>query len=85
MKCTIGFYDVRWELQHFPVLFMIPHLFMTEFGESGGILGAAYFLWLCNRVVFGKCRPDFLRKFSNSNGRKASMFIPFLVGGATAH
>nr|BBG28311.1 NADH dehydrogenase subunit 4 [Raphanus sativus] len=46
----------------------------------GMILGAAYSLWLYNRVVSGNLKPDFLHKFSDSNGREVSIFIPFLVG-----
>nr|YP_011036459.1 NADH dehydrogenase subunit 4 [Descurainia sophia]WRI65854.1 NADH dehydrogenase subunit 4 [Descurainia sophia] len=46
----------------------------------GMILGAAYSLWLYNRVVSGNLKPDFLHKFSDLNGREVSIFIPFLVG-----
>ncbi|XP_052112255.1 NADH-ubiquinone oxidoreductase chain 4-like, partial [Arachis duranensis] len=46
----------------------------------GMILGAAYSLWLYNRVVSGNLKPDFLNKFSDPNGREVSIFIPFLVG-----
>lgn len=49
----------------------------------GMILGAAYSLWLYNRVVSGNFKPDFLHKFSDPNGREVSIFLPFLVGGAT--
>ncbi|KAG2481152.1 hypothetical protein GQ55_9G269600 [Panicum hallii var. hallii] len=49
----------------------------------GMILGAAYSLWLYNRVVSGNLKPDFLYKFSDLNGREVSIFLPFLVGGAT--
>ena len=49
----------------------------------GMILGAAYSLWLYNRAVSGNLKPDFLHKFSDPNGREVSIFIPFLVGGAT--
>ncbi|YP_009543622.1 NADH dehydrogenase subunit 4 (mitochondrion) [Eucalyptus grandis] len=49
----------------------------------GMILGAAYSLWLYNRAVSGNLKPDFLHKFSDLNGREVSIFIPFLVGGAT--
>ncbi|KAG4128357.1 hypothetical protein ERO13_D09G016300v2, partial [Gossypium hirsutum] len=44
----------------------------------GMILGAAYSLWLYNRVVAGNLKLDFLHKFSDSNGREVSIFIPFL-------
>nr|YP_008080935.1 NADH dehydrogenase subunit 3 [Butomus umbellatus]AFY16552.1 NADH dehydrogenase subunit 3 [Butomus umbellatus] len=46
----------------------------------GMILGAAYSLWLYNRAVSGNCKPDFLHKFSDPNGREVSIFLPFLVG-----
>nr|AMC32959.1 NADH dehydrogenase subunit 4 [Oenothera suffrutescens]AMC32968.1 NADH dehydrogenase subunit 4 [Oenothera nuttallii]UNA62803.1 NADH dehydrogenase subunit 4 [Oenothera villaricae]UNA62831.1 NADH dehydrogenase subunit 4 [Oenothera biennis] len=46
----------------------------------GMILGAAYSLWLYNRVVSGNLKPEFLHKFSDPNGREVSIFIPFLVG-----
>ncbi|GKA10592.1 NADH dehydrogenase subunit 4 [Tanacetum coccineum] len=46
----------------------------------GMILGAAYSLWLYNRVVSGNLKPDFLHKFSDLNGREVFIFIPFLVG-----
>ncbi|KAK9081101.1 hypothetical protein Scep_031076 [Stephania cephalantha] len=49
----------------------------------GMILGAAYSLWLYNRAVSGNFKPDFLHKFSDPIGREVSIFIPFLVGGAT--
>ncbi|XP_044335964.1 NADH-ubiquinone oxidoreductase chain 4-like [Triticum aestivum] len=49
----------------------------------GMILGVAYSLWLYNRVVSGNLKPDFLYKFSDLNGREVSIFLPFLVGGAT--
>ncbi|CAN6587309.1 unnamed protein product [Malus baccata var. baccata] len=51
----------------------------------GMILGAAYSLWLYNRLVSGNLKADFLHKFSDPNGREVSIFIPFLVGGATVH
>ncbi|CAA6669245.1 unnamed protein product [Spirodela intermedia] len=49
----------------------------------GMILGAAYSLWLYNRAVSGNLKPDFLHKFSYPNGREVSIFLPFIVGGAT--
>ncbi|WMV24502.1 hypothetical protein MTR67_017887 [Solanum verrucosum] len=49
----------------------------------GMILGATYYLCLYNRAVSGNLKPDFLHKFSDPNGREVSIFIPFLVGGAT--
>lgn len=57
--------------------------FVATLAALGMILGAAYSLWLYNRVVSGNLKPDFLHKFSDSNGREVSIFIPFIVGGAT--
>nr|UPH84010.1 NADH dehydrogenase subunit 4 [Garcinia mangostana] len=54
--------------------------FVATLAALGMILGAAYSLWLYNRVVSGNLKPDFLNKFSDSNGREVSIFLPFLVG-----
>jgi NADH-ubiquinone oxidoreductase chain 4 len=57
--------------------------FLILVGAFQRNLGAAYSLWLYNRVVSGNLKPDFLYKFSDLNGREVSIFLPFLVGGAT--
>lgn len=46
----------------------------------GMILGAAYSLWLYNRVVFGAWKPNFISKFSDLNRREVFMFLPFVIG-----
>nr|YP_010015206.1 NADH dehydrogenase subunit 4 [Wiesnerella denudata]QIA59806.1 NADH dehydrogenase subunit 4 [Wiesnerella denudata]QOI14339.1 NADH dehydrogenase subunit 4 [Wiesnerella denudata] len=46
----------------------------------GMILGAAYSLWLYNRVVFGNFNPNFILKFSDLNRREVLIFFPFIVG-----
>nr|YP_009675871.1 NADH dehydrogenase subunit 4 [Riccia fluitans]QDE12673.1 NADH dehydrogenase subunit 4 [Riccia fluitans]QIB72367.1 NADH dehydrogenase subunit 4 [Riccia fluitans]WKW95129.1 NADH dehydrogenase subunit 4 [Riccia fluitans] len=46
----------------------------------GMILGAAYSLWLYNRVVFGNFKPNFILKFSDLNRREVLIFLPFIVG-----
>nr|YP_004927652.1 NADH dehydrogenase subunit 4 [Treubia lacunosa]AEH99699.1 NADH dehydrogenase subunit 4 [Treubia lacunosa] len=46
----------------------------------GMILGAAYSLWLYNRVVFGNFKPNFILKFSDLNRREVLTFLPFIVG-----
>nr|YP_009990251.1 NADH dehydrogenase subunit 4 [Scapania ampliata]AHG58869.1 NADH dehydrogenase subunit 4 [Scapania nemorea]QNN01872.1 NADH dehydrogenase subunit 4 [Scapania ampliata] len=46
----------------------------------GMILGAAYSLWLYNRVVFGNFKPNFLLKFSDLNRREVLIFLPFIAG-----
>nr|NP_943685.1 NADH dehydrogenase subunit 4 [Chara vulgaris]AAP92179.1 NADH dehydrogenase subunit 4 [Chara vulgaris]WAK98786.1 NADH dehydrogenase subunit 4 [Chara vulgaris] len=46
----------------------------------GMILGAAYSIWLYNRVVFGNLKPYFIHKFSDLNRREFFMFLPFVIG-----
>lgn len=46
----------------------------------GMILGAAYSLWLYNRVIFGNFKLKFLQKFSDLNRREVLIFFPFIVG-----
>ncbi|GJP40424.1 hypothetical protein CLOM_g100, partial [Closterium sp. NIES-68] len=46
----------------------------------GMILGAAYSLWLYNRVVFGNFQPNFINKFSDLNRREVFIFLPFILG-----
>jgi proton-translocating NADH-quinone oxidoreductase chain M len=46
----------------------------------GMILGAAYSLWLYNRVVFGNLKTNSLRAFSDLNRREFFIFMPFLIG-----
>lgn len=46
----------------------------------GMVLGAAYSLWLYNRVVFGNLKPWYLSKFSDLNRREVFILIPFIVG-----
>jgi NADH-ubiquinone oxidoreductase chain 4 len=46
----------------------------------GMILGAAYSLWLYNRVVFGNLKPAFLNRFSDLNRREVYIFAPFILG-----
>jgi NADH-ubiquinone oxidoreductase chain 4 len=44
------------------------------------ILGAAYSLWLYNRVVFGNLKPQFINKFSDLNRREVLILVPFVLG-----
>lgn len=46
----------------------------------GMILGAAYSLWLYNRVVFGNFKPNFINTFSDLNRREFFIFLPFIFG-----
>nr|QPK67110.1 NADH dehydrogenase subunit 4 [Pelargonium transvaalense] len=53
---------------------------VATISASAMVLGAAYSLWLYNRVVSGNLKPDFLHKFSDLNSREVFIFLPFLVG-----
>nr|QPK67108.1 NADH dehydrogenase subunit 4 [Pelargonium myrrhifolium] len=53
---------------------------VATISASAMVLGAAYSLWLYNRVVSGNFKPDFLYKFSDLNSREVFIFLPFLVG-----
>ena len=45
---------------------------------TGMILGAAYALWLCNRLLYGVVKPHFITTFSDVTRREFFMFLPFI-------
>lgn len=49
------------------------------FATTGIILGAAYSLWLYNRVVFGNLKKTYIELYSDVNLREFFVFIPFVV------
>jgi len=51
--------------------------FMTTLAATGMVLGAAYSLWLYNRVVFGNFKLEFLYSFADVNRREFFIFLPF--------
>lgn len=46
---------------------------------TGMVCGAAYALWLCNRVLFGVIKPDYISTWTDVNRREFAMFLPFVV------
>jgi len=54
--------------------------FIATVAALGMILGAAYSLWLYNRVVFGNFKPQFINKFSDLNRREVFILVPFVLG-----
>lgn len=52
--------------------------FAAFLATTGIILGAAYALWLCNRVVYGLPKPHFIAAFSDLSRREFFMFLPFV-------
>nr|YP_001315113.1 NADH dehydrogenase subunit 4 [Chlorokybus atmophyticus]ABO15103.1 NADH dehydrogenase subunit 4 [Chlorokybus atmophyticus] len=53
---------------------------ITTLAATGMVLGAAYSLWLYNRVIFGPFKPNFINRFSDLNRREVMMFLPFIIG-----
>jgi proton-translocating NADH-quinone oxidoreductase chain M len=54
--------------------------FITFLAATGMIFGAAYALWLCNRLLYGVIKPHFMSTFSDISRREFFMLFPFVVG-----
>lgn len=54
--------------------------FVAFMAATGMVLGAAYGLWLCNRVLYGLVKPYYIAQFSDISRREFFMFLPFVVG-----
>nr|YP_665649.1 NADH dehydrogenase subunit 4 [Nephroselmis olivacea]AAF03176.1 NADH dehydrogenase subunit 4 [Nephroselmis olivacea] len=52
---------------------------ITTLAATGMVLGAAYSLWLYNRVVFGNFKPNFINVYSDCNRREVFMFLPLII------
>ena len=46
---------------------------------TGMVLGAAYALWLCNRLIYGVIKPHFINEWSDVTRREFWMLAPFVV------
>ena len=46
---------------------------------TGLVLGAAYMLWMCKKVLFGEVRSEEVAALTDMNGREMAMFVPLLV------
>ena len=53
--------------------------FVAVLAATGMILGAAYALWLCNRLLYGMVKPHFITSFSDITRREFFMFLPFII------
>lgn len=53
--------------------------FVAFMATTGTVLGAAYALWLCNRVIFGLAKPYYLMSFSDLTRKEFFMFLPFVI------
>lgn len=47
--------------------------------STGIILGAAYSIWLYNRVAFGSISTDYIKTFTDVNRREIFIFSPFVL------
>ncbi len=54
--------------------------FAAMMAATGMVLGAAYALWLCNRVIYGVVKPYYINTFCDVSRREFFMFIPFILG-----
>jgi len=54
--------------------------FVAFMAATGMILGAAYALWLCNRLLYGVVKPHFIWTFSDISRREFFMLFPFVLG-----
>jgi proton-translocating NADH-quinone oxidoreductase chain M len=54
--------------------------FVTFMAATGMVLGAAYALWLCNRLLYGVVKPHFITTFSDISRREFFMLFPFILG-----
>ena len=52
--------------------------FVATMATTGIILGAAYALWLCNRVIYGLSKPYYLSFFADLNRKEFFMLLPFV-------
>jgi NADH-quinone oxidoreductase subunit M len=60
--------------------FQNPHLRVYAIlAASGIILGAAYMLWLYQRVMFGKCDKEENRKMKDLNLREVFTYVPLII------
>jgi len=52
---------------------------VTLLAGTGMILGAAYSLWLCNRILFGKLSTEYISQYRDINNREFSILLPLIL------
>ena len=52
--------------------------FAATMAATGMVWGAAYALWLCNRVIYGLSKPYYIAAFSDLSRRETFLFLPFV-------
>ena len=53
---------------------------ITFLGALGVIIGAAYSLWLFNRIAFGNLKTQYTQKFLDISFREFLLFLPLIIG-----
>lgn len=53
--------------------------FVALMAATGMVCGAAYALWLCNRVLYGVNKVGYIAAFSDLSRREFFLFMPFLI------
>ena len=53
--------------------------FVATMAASGMVLGAAYGLWLCNRLLYGLSKPYYIASFSDLSRREFHLLLPFVI------
>ena len=53
---------------------------ITFLGALGAIIGAAYSLWLFNRIAFGNLKIQYTQKFLDISFREFLLFFPLTIG-----
>ena len=53
---------------------------ITFLGATGVIIGAAYSLWLFNRIAFGNLKTQYTQKFLDVSFRELLVFFPLIIG-----
>jgi proton-translocating NADH-quinone oxidoreductase chain M len=54
-------------------------MFITLLIATGGVFGAAYSLWLYNRVAFGNLRLSYISNFQDITRREFFVFLPCII------
>jgi proton-translocating NADH-quinone oxidoreductase chain M len=53
---------------------------ITFLGATGVVIGAAYSLWLFNRIAFGNLKIQYTQKFLDVSPREFIVFLPLILG-----
>jgi len=52
---------------------------VTFLASTGMVLGAAYSLWLCNRVLFGPLTTNYISVYTRITRRESAVLFPLVI------